>query len=468
MESDREAIVIATATVDIPKLIDEQKIAWFHLRILLLCGAALFMDGFDVQSIAYAGPNISKEWSLGPGALGPVFGSGIAGLMLGALIFSPVADRIGRRPVLISCVLIFGICTIATAWADSISTLMAIRLFTGLGLGGAMPNAIALTSEYSPARRRSIMVVVVFCGYSIGAGCCGFLAAHIMPLFGWRAVFYLGGCVSLLIAPLLITALPESIRILALKGTDGPRVADILRRLDPSLVLGEQTRFIAHVKAPEGSPVRQLFTEGRALATILLWITFFMSLLDLLLLSQWLPTVINNVGVSVKTAVIATSLFQTGGAVGALLLGWLMDRLGGYLVLSITYALAAVFIALVGAAGAEVDVVMLGILGAGFCIVGGQIGLNALAAIFYPATMGSTGVGWALGIGRLGSLVGPVICGIMLSYGWDTRTILFVAAVPALISAATLAGLSRFWALAAQSGADPSADLLPAAGRPTM
>jgi MFS transporter, AAHS family, 4-hydroxybenzoate transporter len=449
-------VTAITATVDIRKFIDEQKIGWFHIRVLLLCGAALFMDGFDVQSIAYVGPSLAKDWNLAPGALGPVFGSGVVGLILGALIFAPLADRIGRRPVLIFCVLAFGTCTVMTAWANSLFSLMVFRFITGLGLGGAMPNGIALTSEYSPVRRRSIMVVVVFCGYSLGASLGGLLAAQVIPSLGWRAVFYLGGGASFLTVALLIAALPESIRILALKGTEKARVTDILRRLNPSLVLEESTRFTGHEKGLQGVPVRHLFQAGRAPATILLWITFFTSLLDLFLLSQWLPTVINNVGISVKTAVIATSLFQLGGSVGALLLGWLMDRLGGYLVLSIGYTFAAVFITIIGAARAEIDVVMLGIFGAGFGIVGGQIGLNALAATFYPAIIGATGVGWALGIGRLGSFVGPVVGGIMLSYGSDTKTILFFAAVPALISAAAIAALSRFRTLAAESGTELS------------
>jgi AAHS family 4-hydroxybenzoate transporter-like MFS transporter len=449
--------VAAKGTViDVSGLIDEQSIGWFHVRILLLCGAALFMDGFDVQSIGYVGPSLAKDWNLAPGALGPVFGSGVVGLILGALVFAPLADRIGRRPTLILCVLAFGTCTLLTAWADSLSHLIVMRFITGLGLGGAMPNASALTSEYSPARRRSIMVVVVFCGYSIGAACCGLIAAHVVPLFGWRAIFYLGGSVSLIVAPLLIAALPESIRILTRRGTEAARVLYILRRLYPSLAFDAEMHFIERGKRLQGSPVRHLFRDGRTPATILLWVTFFMSLLDLFLLSQWLPTVVNNVGFSVETAVIATSLFQGGGAAGALLLGWLMDRLGGCLVLGVTYTLAAIFIILIGLAGADITMVMLGIFGAGVCIVGGQIGLNALAASFYPAVTGSTGVGWALGMGRFGSFVGPVVGGIMLSHGLDTKTILLCASLPALISASAIAGLSKFPATAAEPTAEPS------------
>jgi MFS transporter, AAHS family, 4-hydroxybenzoate transporter len=442
--------------IDVSELIDGQNIGWFQVRILLLCGAGLFMDGFDVQSIAYVAPSLAKDWNLAPGALGPVFGSGVVGLILGALILAPLADRIGRRPTLIFCVLAFGICTLATAWADSLSSLMVMRFFTGLGLGGAMPTAIALTSEYSPARRRSIMVVAVFCGYSAGAACGGLIAAHVVPLFGWRAVFYLGGGASLVVAPLLIAALPESIRILTRKGTEATRVLHILRRLYPSLALDAEMHFIERGKRLQGSPVRHLFRDGRAAATILLWLTFFMSLLDLFLLSQWLPTVINNVGFSVTTAVIATSLFQGGGTAGALLLGWLMDRVGGCLVLGIAYALAAIFIILIGLAGADITLVMLGIFGAGVCIIGGQIGLNALAASFYPAVTGSTGVGWALGMGRFGSFVGPVVGGIMLAHGLDTKTILLCASLPALISAGAIAALSKFPAAAAEPSAEPS------------
>jgi MFS transporter, AAHS family, 4-hydroxybenzoate transporter len=430
--------------VDIPALIDRQTFGRFHLQVLLLCAATLFIDGFDVQSIAYVGPSVSKDWHLGPGALGPVFGAGVLGLMLGALVFGPLADRVGRRTVLISCVLLFGAGTLATAAAASMQGLLVIRFVAGLGLGGAMPTAIALVAEYSPSRLRARMVVVAFCGYSVGSASGGVVAANLIPAFGWHAVFYFGGFLTLLIAPILLVALPESLRVLSIMGGESERIVRILRRMNPELQFGEATCFVNHEEKLGGFPVLHLFREGRAPATILLWIIFFANLLDLFLMSHWLPTIINDVGFSLQTAVIATSLLQIGGTIGGLALGWLMDRLGAYRVLSIGYVTAAIFIVGIGLVGSSVWTLMVSVLGAGFCIMGGQIALNALAATFYPTPMRSTGLGWALGIGRVGSFVGPVAGGVMLSLQWSTLTIFLLGAIPALVAAGAVAGLARF------------------------
>src|SRR6202035_6044736 len=213
------------STADVAAFIDAQPVGAFQVKLLLVCATVLFLDGFDTTAIGYVAPALAKEWNIGKAALGPVFSAGLFGLMIGALLFGPLADRIGRKKIIIFSTLAFGIGTLATAFVRDVNTLLVIRFLTGLGLGGAMPNAIALTSEFSPHRRRATMVMVMFCGFSVGAALGGFLAAGLIPHFGWRSVFVVGGVAPLLLAPVLALKLPESVRFLALTGRANARVA---------------------------------------------------------------------------------------------------------------------------------------------------------------------------------------------------------------------------------------------------
>jgi AAHS family 4-hydroxybenzoate transporter-like MFS transporter len=430
------------ADIDVTKLIDKQKISRYQIIVAGLCAAVVFMDGFDAQAIGYVAPSLGAAWKLQKGALGPVFGAGLFGLMLGALIFGPVADRIGRKPVIIASVLWFGICTLLTITATSLDSLLWWRLLTGLGLGGAMPNAIALTSEYSPQRSRATMVMVMFIGFSLGSAIGGLIAAQFISKYGWTSVFWLGGLVPIALAPVLYFILPESIRLLALRGSEDNRIRALMARINPDLRLGE-AHFVISEEHPRGFTVMHLFTEGRARATILFWIMFFMNLLDLYFLANWLPTVINNAGLSVELAVITTSLLQVGGAVGVLVMARLMDRGNPYLVLGCAFFFAAILIASIGSAGSTVTLLIPAVFATGFCVVGAQIGSNALAATFYPTFIRSTGVGWALGIGRIGSIVGPVLGGLMLSAEWHTPTIFLIGAIPVLIASCAVIVMSQ-------------------------
>ncbi len=312
METDNR-----TAFVDVAELIDQQPVSRFQIRVIALCAGVVFMDGFDTQAIGYVAPTLGKLWNLKPGALGPVFGAGLFGLMLGALIGGPLADRIGRKRVIILSTLAFGLCSLLTVTADSLNSLLLWRLATGLGLGGAMPNAIALTSEYSPQRSRATLVMIMFCGFSLGSALGGVFAARLIPSFGWTAVFWLGGILPIALSLLLVLALPESIRLLALRGSEDRRIRTILAHIAPALSFAAETRFVAREERLSGFTVRHLFGGGRALGTALLWVMFFMNLLDLYFLANWLPTVISNAGIAVEIAVIITTLLQIGGVAGA-------------------------------------------------------------------------------------------------------------------------------------------------------
>src|SRR6202162_5692933 len=231
----------SVSPVDVAGFIDAQPVGGFQIRLLLTCAAVLFLDGFDTTAIGYVAPSLAREWGLTKGAPGPVFSAGLFGLMIGALLFGPLADRIGRRKIIIFSTLAFGIGTLVTALVNDVNTLLAIRFLTGLGLGGAMPNTIALTSEFSPHRRRATMVMVMFVGFSIGAALGGLLAAALIPQFGWRSVFVVGGAAPLLLVPVLALRLPESVRFLALTGRANERVAALLGLINPKSAFAPAT-----------------------------------------------------------------------------------------------------------------------------------------------------------------------------------------------------------------------------------
>jgi AAHS family 4-hydroxybenzoate transporter-like MFS transporter len=428
--------------VDVADFIDRQGVGGFQIRVLLICAAVLFIDGFDTQAIGYVAPAIAKEWSLTKGALGPVFSAGLFGLMIGALVLGPLADRIGRKKIIVFSTLAFGIGTLVTAFAQDVEVLLAMRFFTGLGLGGAMPNAVAMTSEFSPRRRRAAMVMIMFCGFSVGAALGGLLAAALIPQFGWRSVFVVGGVAPLLLAPLLALRLPESVRFLALTGRANERVAELLGLIGPKAAFPAATRFVVHEPALAGIPVVHLFKAGRTPATLLLWVVFFMSLLDLYFLSNWLPTVLNDLGASVSAAAAIGSMLQVGGVVGTFALGSVIDRFS-FRALALVYFVAVFAVGAIGQLGHSVVFVTMAIFAAGFCIVGGQIAANALAATFYPTAVRATGVGWALGIGRVGSIIGPLVGGALLTMKWSAGSVFVAAAFAALCAAVAAFCLSR-------------------------
>src|SRR4051794_19832428 len=233
-----------TPQVEVAEFIDQQPVGAFQVKLLLTCAAVLFLDGFDTQAIGYVAPALAKEWGLTKGALGPVFSAGLFGLMIGALLFGPLADQIGRKKIIILSTLAFGIGALVTAFVNDLNTLLAIRLLTGLGLGGAMPNAIAMTSEFNPRRRRATMVMIMFCGFSVGAALGGLLAAALIPQFGWRSVFVIGGIAPLLLTPMLMLWLPESVRFLALTGRANERVAELLGQISPKAEFAPATQFV--------------------------------------------------------------------------------------------------------------------------------------------------------------------------------------------------------------------------------
>jgi AAHS family 4-hydroxybenzoate transporter-like MFS transporter len=321
-----------------------------------------------------------------------------------------------------------------------------------------MPNAIAMTAEFNPRRRRSTMVMIMFCGFSVGAALGGLLAAALIPQFGWRSVFVVGGVAPLLLVPILALLLPESVRFLALTGRANERVAGLLRLISPKAALTPATRFVVNEPELPGIPVLHLFRDGRTPVTLLLWVVFFMSLLDLYFLSNWLPTVLNDLGASVSSSAAIGSMLQVGGVVGTFALGSIIDRFS-FRALALVYFIAVFAVGAIGQLGHSIVFVTMAIFAAGFCIVGGQIAANALAATFYPTSVRASGVGWALGIGRVGSIVGPLVGGALLTMKWSTASVFMAAAGAALWAALAAFALSRIAGLggAGKDAADAQA-----------
>jgi AAHS family 4-hydroxybenzoate transporter-like MFS transporter len=443
--------VASASLVDVADFIDRQPVGSFQLKLLLTCAAVLFLDGFDTQAIGYVAPVLAREWGLTKGALGPVFSAGLFGLMLGALLFGPLADRVGRKKIIIFSTLAFGVGALVTAFVQDVNTLLAIRFLTGLGLGGAMPNAIAMTSEFNPRRRRATMVMIMFCGFSVGAALGGFLAAALIPYFGWRSVFIVGGAAPLLLAPILALRLPESVRFLALTGRNDARVAQLLGFINPKAAFAPSARFVVHEPELVGLPVLHLFRDGRTLVTLLLWVVFFMSLLDIYFLSYWLPTVLNDLGASVSQAAAIGSMLQVGGVVGTLALGTIVDRFS-FRALALVYFIAFFAVGAIGQLGHSIVLVSMAIFASGFCIIGGQIAANALAAAFYPTSIRATGVGWALGIGRIGSIIGPLVGGVLMTMKWSAASVFAAAAAAALCAALAAFCLGRLAGMGGSGG----------------
>jgi MFS transporter, AAHS family, 4-hydroxybenzoate transporter len=436
------------ARVNVSEIIDNSPFGAFRWGLCILCGFCLIMDGFDVQAIGYVAPAIKQEWHIPDPVLGRVLTAALVGVLVGSLVLSMLADKIGRRPILIFACLFFAVTTILTARANSVDELLIIRFIAGCGLGAIMPNTMALVSEYTPRRSRVTAMMIVSNGFTAGAAIGGFIAAWLIPAFGWRSVFYFGGTLPLVIGAAMFFALPESLQFLVLKRKSLDKVGRWLRRIDPSVPMSGEVEFAVHEEKKPGFLFWNLFREGRAAGTVLIWITYFLNLLNLYFLAGWLPTVAKAAGFSTSTSVLVGTTEQVGGAIGALFLGWFVYRFGFVSVLTTCFLVACVNIAFIGKPALPLALLYVVVFIAGFGVVGGQAGVNALTGTFYPTPLRSTGLGAGLGVGRLGSIVGPLVAGVLLGRHWTSQQLFLAAAVPALISAFVM--IAMHWVLKAR------------------
>lgn len=433
--------------VNVDRLIDEGRWTSFQTLTVGLCAAVVVLDGFDTQAIAYVAPVLAKGWGLTPAAFGPVFAAGLVGMMVGALSLGPLADRRGRKLAILVSVALMGLFSLATMFATSIEALLALRFLTGLGLGGAMPNVIALSAEYTPARWRSTAVGVMFCGFPFGAVLGGLLAAQIIPLYGWESVFLIGGIAPLLLLFVLVPMLPESVRFLVARQAAGNAVERLVKKAAPDARLPENARFQTAQKAEGGNRAAahaELFGAGRLSGTLMLWVAFFMNLLMYYFLINWLPLTLQQAGIDLSKAILFTALLNAGGIVGTVVLARIIDRLASFRILWLVLLAATGAIAAVGYASQQGGLLLgVAIFIAGFCVNGAQNNMNALAAGLYSTPSRATGVGFALGFGRIGSVLGPVVGGALLAAQMPLQTLFVIGALPALIAALALWGLTR-------------------------
>jgi MFS transporter, AAHS family, 4-hydroxybenzoate transporter len=428
----------ASSVIDVQRFIDEHRFSPYQWLILFICFLIVAADGFDTSSIGFVAPAVAKDWSISVRALGPVLSASIVGLGVGALLAGPIADKIGRRSVLIGAVLFFGVWTTACVVASGTAQLTVFRFLTGIGLGAALPNATTLLSEYVPAKRRSLLLNIMFCGFTLGASAGGVASAALIPDFGWRSVFVVGGLVPIVLAIGLVK-LPESIRFMVIKDWPIEQIRRVLNRIadDPAIMT---SRFIVS-ESKEGkqrAPVAVILSKRYRLGTVALWITYFMGLLVYYLLTSWMPTLIREAGFSLRQASLVTALFTAGGVLGALSSGWLMDRFNPYRVVALAFLLLGLAVCAMGR-GTN-DAVSLGILTfiAGVCMTAAQMSMLALATLFYPTHSRASGVSWMLGIGRFGGILGAMGGGMLIAAGHSMDSILALMAVPALIAAAAL------------------------------
>jgi len=415
----------------VEEALENQPFGALQLRVVLLCALVQAFDGFDLGTIGMAAPSLSKAWGVPPPQFTMAFVMSSVGILVGALLSGPLGDRYGRKPLLVISVAFIGLFSVLSAFAWSVPSITAMRFLTGIGIGGAMPVTVALTADYSPISRRGTLLMLMFCGNTIGGFLGGQLVAQVLPIFGWQSIFLSGGTPPLVLIPFLLLYLPESPRFLIAHRADAPATQEILRKLNVSA----QAAASKLVDVAKGNPVQQLFTGGLALTTMLVWIVFFANLLNMYLFSYWMPTVLNLSGLKPEVAVFYASMFQLGGILSCLLLGPMIDRFGAPKVLACSFASGVVFILAIGLGNLPVPFIAIPILGAGAAMIGSQLGANAMVAALYPARIRSTGVGWALGVGRLGGIAGPAIGGTLLGFGLPPKEIFLCACGPALVAA---------------------------------
>ena len=429
-----EAAFSATESV-----LENQPLGGLQIRVAAICTLIQMCDGYDVGSIGWAVPSLTHAWHVAPPAFALAFLWSNLGVMAGALSSGPIGDRLGRKPLLLISIAIFGLASLASAFAPSLGVLAGLRFFTGLGIAGGFAGTTALTADYSPQRLRATMIMVTFTGAPLGGFLGGQVVAWLLHLgFDWPIIFLIGGAFPLVL--LLITALwlPESPRFLAASQNLAPRHRTLLARL--GIAPGQVERHT--IDLAHGNPVKMLFGKGYALQTVLLWVIFFCSLLTLYLYIFWMPEILHLTGMTPPAAVFATSLHALGGIVAVLYLGYLIDRFRPERALALHYIAAAAFTAMIALVAMPYLALLAVVFFSGVTVIGSQTGANATCGALYPARMRTSGIGWALGIGRLGGIAAAPLGGFLLARGLPPRFVFLSGVVLAIVAALATALLA--------------------------
>jgi MFS transporter, AAHS family, 4-hydroxybenzoate transporter len=371
--------------------------------VIGLCALMAMIDGLDTQTIGLVAPAIAADWHVTPAAFGPVFGSSLFSGMIGALLLGQAADRFGRKAILAVAMLLFAVSSLVTPLTHTLHALLLVRLVTGLGLGGAIPIIIAITSEASPDALRLNIVSLMYCGFPLGSMGGSLAAARMIPSLGWASVFYLGGAIPLVLLALVAIVVPAPRPAARPLAATGPRPT-----------------------------VGALFADGGAAGTLLLWAALFLSLLLTVFLVNWMPLVTHQAGLGMATAVLGVGALNFGGIVGTFLIGWACKRLRSVVPIALSYAFGALAVGAIGLAAHSATLLLAIAFIAGLFTVGSQMCTIALSASFYESELRATGVGWAFGIGRIGAVLGPVLGGLLIGYGISTPTLFLTAGVASL------------------------------------
>jgi MFS transporter, AAHS family, 4-hydroxybenzoate transporter len=430
---------ILSDTAQIDRVLDSNRLTRFQTTVIVLCAFTAMLDGLSTQTIGLVAPAIASDWHVAAASFGPVFGSSLLSGMIGALVLGQASDYFGRKPILIIAILLFALSSLATPLTNSISSLLIVRLITGFGLGGALPVVISVTSEFSPKRLRMTIVAIMYCGFPLGSVIGGVIAAQLIPTYGWASVFYVGGVVPLILLPFFAVIMPESLSFLAMKGK-----AAEAERISRQIGLQLSDVLDGHsVSRGCRSPVSRLFTEGRALGTLLLWAALFLSLLLTVFLVNWMPLLTSQAGLGTRTAVLGVAALNLGGIVGCFLIGWLCKRCSSIMPIAIAYGLGAVAVWVIGLASQSSQTFLTAAFVAGLLTVGSQMCAIALSASMYETSLRSTGVGWAFGIGRIGAVIGPVLGGVLVAQEISLPNLFLVAGAVSLGAAAAVLGIAR-------------------------
>lgn len=434
---------LPTPAPSIGALVDARPVGTRQVAIVLLCFLAQLVDGFDTQAAAFVAPALSAHWHLAPGAMAPVFAAAAFGTLIGSLAIGPLGDLVGRKTVLVGSLLLAAAAMLSTPLVRTLDALIALRFVTGLPLGAIIPMTIVMANEWSPTHRRGTMVTLMTAGFALGAIIGGLTSAALLPRFGWPSVFVAGAAGTLAVAGAIALAMPESLHFLSLRPTPRRR-----RRLAAALAgLGVDPATPLAAPVPQRSArhlVPALFRDRRASRTALLWTAFFMNMLVLNCMTYWLPSLLTQIGLSQAAAIRTSTFFQMGGILGIVGIGILADRVGVWRMILLAYLLSGAAVTAIGlvAAGAS-PLLAVPIAAAGFCVIGTQMSLSAAAATLYPPEIRSTGLGWALGIGRFGSTAGPLVGGALIGWQLAIPVIFGSVALFSLAGAATALMLAR-------------------------
>lgn len=405
-------------------MLDASEFTPYQAWVAALCFLAVVLDGFDLTIIGVALPKIKDSLHASSGALGMAVGAGLIGPLVGAIFLGMSADRWGRKRMLYISALIFGLFTWLTAYITNVEQLALCRFLAGIGLGGAIPNALAFGCEYAPSRLRASLSTAMWAGMPGGSVIGAVAAAYLLPVYGWQSLFFVGGGVPIIIAILVALMLPESLEFLVQRGADKAQIRKIVSRIVPALAADPQVEFYSTEKKLPGMPVKHLFTRGFATTTILLWGLFFIAFYFLWILLAWAPTFLRQTGASPQQYSIGYACIHLGAFVACLIIGRLMDTFNPFRTLTVAFVIAFFSMVAFGIfSGGSFLVVAIVCVVAGAFINGANGGLVGLCTFSYPVDIRGTAVGWAYAIGKVGSMLGPVVGGYLIDMKWSVSQI---------------------------------------------